>query len=277
MSRFSGRDFNLRSIPTGGVITDVDERHPPPNPPQRASLNQVATQSESDSRDGSGVSFSMYLERSSEEIRMEAIRKADIDGLIVFAALLASTVAIFTGVSVQGLKPDPRDVSAFYLAKAYHHLANAKGVPISVPATVPPDPSNFSPSRTIVWVNVCWFLSLAVSLTCILLALSPQQWARRYSNVASQLRSAYQGRITGAREFAGAGVEELNVVRFPRRRLSPGVLRTLSTLLRISHILFFAGIAILLFILTADFGIAQSFILTTASVACPVLCFWHTI
>ena len=41
-------------------------------------------------------------------------------------------------------------------------------------------PPPFSPPKYVIWVNSLWFLSLAISLTCAMLATLIQQWARRY-------------------------------------------------------------------------------------------------
>jgi hypothetical protein len=39
----------------------------------------------------------------------------------------------------------------------------------------------FSPPSHAIWINLLWFLSLTINLTCALLATLLQQWARRYN------------------------------------------------------------------------------------------------
>ncbi|KAI0284742.1 hypothetical protein BC826DRAFT_919444, partial [Russula brevipes] len=42
------------------------------------------------------------------------------------------------------------------------------------------DNSTFSPSASVITVNLVWFLSLGISLTCAVMATMLQQWARQY-------------------------------------------------------------------------------------------------
>ncbi len=44
-------------------------------------------------------------------------------------------------------------------------------------------PLVFSPPMYAIWVNILWFLSLAISLTCSLLATLLQQWAHQYIKI----------------------------------------------------------------------------------------------
>ena len=77
-------------------------------------------------------------------------------------------------------------------------FANASGVQIDLPY-MPPDPAEFTPSRPAVWVNSFWFLSLALSLSCILLASSLQRWALRFAlgsaNQRDELRVSWLSRM----------------------------------------------------------------------------------
>ncbi|KAH9959330.1 hypothetical protein BC827DRAFT_1134751, partial [Russula dissimulans] len=103
----------------------------------------------------------------------------DADGILIFTGLFSAAVAALLAVSIQDLKPNSQDTSAFYLENIYQLLANTNISRPSIPsseATPPP----FSPPRYAVCANSLWFLSLVISLTCALLATLLHQWARRY-------------------------------------------------------------------------------------------------
>ncbi|KAI0246556.1 hypothetical protein BJV78DRAFT_1096599, partial [Lactifluus subvellereus] len=116
----------------------------------------------------------MYLDMASKEDKDMAERwNGNADGIILFTGLFSAAVAALITVSIQDLRPSSQDT--FYLANIYKVLADTNGSQVSIPST-----SNFSPPRHAVWVNSLWFLSLAISLTCGVLATLVQQWARRY-------------------------------------------------------------------------------------------------
>jgi len=118
---------------------------------------------------------------------------------------------------------------------------------------MPPDPAKFSPSRSALWVNSLWFLSLALSLSCILLASSLQRWALRYG--CAGLDSADQG-------------DELRVTWLA------GIL---PVVLRISISFFYAGLAMLLFdSLKTYLGIWQAMFLTSTSIIGPIILLLQT-
>ncbi|KAI0299112.1 hypothetical protein B0F90DRAFT_1577513, partial [Multifurca ochricompacta] len=87
-----------------------------------------------------------------------------------------------------------------------------------------------------IWVNSLWFLSLAISLTCAMLATLLQQWARQYVKVTQPRYSPHKrARI---RAFFAEGVDKLHL---------PWAVEALPTLLHLSLFLFFAGLVIFLF------------------------------
>lgn len=153
----------------------------------------------------------------------------------VWTGLFSAAVATFIGVSIQDLKPNSQDISAFYLANIYQVLADANTSGISAPPTrsVPPP---FSPSTSVVWVNSLWFLSLVMSLTCALLATSLQQWARRYLWVTQPRCGPH--RRSRVRSFFAEGVDKLHL---------PWAVETLPVLLHGSLFLFFSGLVVFLF------------------------------
>ena len=135
-------------------------------------------------------------------------------------------------VSIQDLRPNSQDRSTFYLQNIYQLLADPN-VSTS-PALI--DPPRFSPPRHAVLVNSLWFLSLAVGLTCGLLATLLGQWARRYLKVI-QTRSSPHKRAR-IRAFFAEGIDKLHL---------PWAVEALPFLLHLSLSLFFAGLLVLLF------------------------------
>ncbi|KAF8257261.1 hypothetical protein EI94DRAFT_1525101, partial [Lactarius quietus] len=156
--------------------------------------------------------------------------KADADGILIFTGLFSAAVASLISVSIQDLQQNPQDTSNFYLANIYRNMADP-----NISSSLPTSPPPFSPPNYAVWVNALWFLSLAISLTCALLATFLQQWARRYLKVTYSRYSPHKrARI---RAFFAEGVEKC---------LLPWAVDTLPTLLHISLFLFFAGLAVFL-------------------------------
>ena len=137
----------------------------------------------------------------------------------------------------QGLQQNSQDTSAFYLAHIYQ--VTAAGGSTSPVLPLPPnlsDPFTFTPSSSVICVNVLWFMSLIISLTCALLATLLQQWARRYLRLTETQYSLHKrARI---RAFFAEGLEKWSF---------PWVVEALPGLLHLSVFLFFAGLPIFLF------------------------------
>ena len=139
-------------------------------------------------------------------------------------------------MSVQDLKPSSQDISAFYLANIYQILSDPNGSQVFIPPTLPNPSTPFSPPPSAVWVNSLWFLSLAISLTCALLATLMQQWARRYMKLIQTRYSPHKrARI---RAYFAEGVDKLRL---------PWAVEALPVMLHLSLFLFFAGLAVFLF------------------------------
>ncbi len=88
-------------------------------------------------------------------------------------------------VPFQDLKPDPQDRPTFYLENIYQLLADPNRTLVSIPPTLS-NPHTFSPPKSVIWVNSLWSLSLVITLSCALLAILVQQWARRYIKVTQR-------------------------------------------------------------------------------------------
>lgn len=110
---------------------------------------------------------------------------------------------------------DPQVVSAVYLQGIYQYLsfliptanASGQGPPPQIPGI-----DDFSTDASPVpyqLVNSLWFLSLVLSITCALLAVSLQQWARRYLMAVRRRRTLYsQARI---RQFLVEGLRDSGI------------------------------------------------------------------
>jgi hypothetical protein len=125
----------------------------------------------------------------------------------------------------------------FYIANIYQLLAEANGVQVSIPSSLSNPASSFTPPKYAIWVNALWFLSLAISLMCALLATLMQQWARQYNIRTARLRYSphNQGRI---RAFFAEGIDNLRL---------PLAVEVLPAFLHLSLFLFFAGLLVFLF------------------------------
>ncbi|KAH9055326.1 hypothetical protein EDB87DRAFT_1567519, partial [Lactarius vividus] len=162
--------------------------------------------------------------------------QADADGILIFTGLFSAAVATLVSVSIQDLRPNSQDTTAFYLANIYQLLADANGSQVSIPSTLSNPASSFTPPKYAIWVNTLWFLSLIISLTCALLATLLQQWVRRYIKLTQARSSPHtRGRI---RAFFSEGVDNLHL---------PRVVEALPILLHLSLFLFFAGLLVFLF------------------------------
>ena len=139
-------------------------------------------------------------------------------------------------MTVQDLRPNSQDTSAFYLGNIYQVLADPNVTRASIPSPVAKPPA-FSPPRYAVWVNSLWFLSLVMSVSCALWATSLHQWARRYIRLTQPERCSPEKRAR-MRAFFANGVENMHI---------PWAVEGLPTLLHLSLFLFFGGLVIFLF------------------------------
>jgi hypothetical protein len=154
-------------------------------------------------------------------------------------------------MTVQDIRPNSQDTSAFYLARIHQQFSKQLNEPQDpIPTSLSNNPAqSFSAPTSAVWVNGLWFLSLVISLTCALMASLLQQWARRYLEVAYPPYSLpKRARI---RAFYSEGVENLYV---------PWIVQALTALLHISLFLLFAGLAVFLFNVHTIFAVVTAWI-----------------
>ncbi|KAI0045664.1 hypothetical protein FA95DRAFT_1495195, partial [Auriscalpium vulgare] len=110
----------------------------------------------------------------------------------------------------------------------------------------------FTPTASAVRVNVLWFMSLIMSLTCALAATLMQQWVRQYTQ-ASQ-RSAAPYKRARIRTFLFQGVEKFHLA---------GAVEFIPALLHTSVFLFFAGLV--------DFMMAINHTVAYTALTCSLL------
>ncbi|KAI0247268.1 hypothetical protein BJV78DRAFT_1285694 [Lactifluus subvellereus] len=159
--------------------------------------------------------------------------KADMDGILIYTGVFSATVAAFLIESYKLLKPDFGDVSARLLRQVTEQLAAiSNGTPLPPPTTV----DSFQPRRYAVRVNILWFLSLFLSLSCALLATLVQQCTRRYLRLA-QFETTQQRRVR-IRTYLFHGAHIFH---------TPWVVENISLWMHAAIFLFFAGLIDFLF------------------------------
>ncbi|KAF5332426.1 hypothetical protein D9758_015112 [Tetrapyrgos nigripes] len=116
--------------------------------------------------------------------------KGDMEGMVIFSALYSASLTAFLIESYKTLQSDPAQETISLLSKISQQLSNS-----TVPLYEPP---NFETPMSAIICNVLWFLSLALALTCSLLAIFVQQWTRDFIHKANLRPSP----IRQARVFA---------------------------------------------------------------------------
>ncbi|KAJ7480270.1 hypothetical protein B0H11DRAFT_1246209 [Mycena galericulata] len=102
--------------------------------------------------------------------------KADMEGMLIFSGLFSASLTAFIIESYKNLQPDSGDLTVAAISQVSQQLAAiASGKTFVLQATVP-----FTPATESLWCNALWFISLALSLTCALLATLVEQWAREF-------------------------------------------------------------------------------------------------
>ena len=149
------------------------------------------------------------------------------------AGLFSAVVAIFISLSIQDIRANPQDTSNFYLAGIHQALTGSNLSDFSFPSSPPP----FTPPTFGIWVNSLWFMSLAVNLTCAVLANLLQQWARKYLKFTQPSFNASEPRRARYRAFYADGAENFFL---------PLVFEALPAMLHLSVFLFFSGLVVFL-------------------------------
>ena len=194
----------------------------------------------------------MYSKIAEEEDTKIAERwQKDTEGIIIFVCssvysmavvranredtqtgLFSAVVATMIAISIQDLKPDPQDTSAFYLKQIYLIQVNPTAShPSNSSAAV--EPPVFSPPWYAISVNALWFLSLIISLSCALVATLVQQWLRCYIKVTRPALRCSPLKRARLHAFFMIGLEKFHL---------PSVVESLPTVVHLSLLLFFLGL-----------------------------------
>lgn len=153
--------------------------------------------------------------------------KADMDGILIYTGVFSATVAAFLIESYKTLKPDPGEVTTRLLQQVTQQLAAiSNGTQLALPTN-----DAFTPKRYAVHVNIMWFLSLCISLSCALAATLVQQWARRYLRLSQGQRAA-QRRVR-VRTYLLEGIHLFH---------TRWIVENISLLMHAAIFLFFAGL-----------------------------------
>ncbi|KAH9967604.1 hypothetical protein BGW80DRAFT_1340405, partial [Lactifluus volemus] len=90
----------------------------------------------------------MYIKMTEgEDEKMSHRWQKDADGILIFTGLFSAALAALLTVSVQDLKSNPQDTTAFYLANIYQLLADPNMSRASILAT-PVQQPDFSPPKS---------------------------------------------------------------------------------------------------------------------------------
>ncbi|KAJ7119761.1 hypothetical protein C8R44DRAFT_982405 [Mycena epipterygia] len=165
--------------------------------------------------------------------------KSDMEGMLIFAGLFSASLTAFIIESYKTLVPDSGDSTAQLLSQISQQLAAAANG-----NTFHPPPSvQFTPPAWSLICNALWFISLALSLTCALIATLLEQWARNFLH-KTEMRSAP---VIRARIFSYLyyGLKRFNM---------HAVVDIIPLLLHASLFFFFAGLVA--FLIPINLGIA---------------------
>ncbi|KAH9173290.1 hypothetical protein EDB89DRAFT_1905319 [Lactarius sanguifluus] len=181
--------------------------------------------------DSSGRLWMLYLtEAEKEDKEITENWKGDTEGILVFTGLFSATVATFIIESYKQLSHDSGDTTNALLTQISHQLANTSNVTpfagVGAQNSLP-----FKPTASAVRVNVMWFLSLVLSLTCALSATLMQQWARRYQELARRRGAPHKH--ARMRAYIFDGIKGFRMTR---------AIEAMPMLLHLSVFLFFAGL-----------------------------------
>ncbi|PPQ90704.1 hypothetical protein CVT25_005012 [Psilocybe cyanescens] len=173
-----------------------------------------------------------------DKMRCEAW-KDEVQNLLIFAGLFSAVATAFVIESYKSLQQDPIENLVLVITSSLN----------SSTISVPP----FTPTASSVRVNICWFLSLVLSLTTVLVGIVSLQWLREHQSypdlTPKQILSLFHMR--------SEGLEKWRV---------PQIFATLPLLLQAALVLFFAGMIDFLFSLQSNVAIPVVVIIGLSSI-----------
>lgn len=145
---------------------------------------------------------------------------------ILQAGLFSAVVTAFVIETYQGLQEDPNDTIILLLSRISDSLENPLNVTKSSDSLIP----QFSPSSSIIRINIYFFISLILSLTTVLIGIVSLQWLREHQ--------AYTGSFTPQNTFAAIHMRSEALEKW----YVPEVFSALPLLLQLALVLFFVGV-----------------------------------
>jgi Family of unknown function (DUF6535) len=148
--------------------------------------------------------------------------------------LFSAVVAALLAVTLQDLRPDTQEKSAFYLEKLYElQFPGDSNSPLpSTPAQPPP----FSPPKYAIWANSLLFMSLTFDLGTAILAISIRRWMTKSLLFTRSLKNSPHDR---------ARVQDVIVNEYEDLDALPAWV--VRIMIHISAFLLWAGISVYLF------------------------------
>ncbi|KAF5368874.1 hypothetical protein D9758_002996 [Tetrapyrgos nigripes] len=172
--------------------------------------------------------WNMYISQAQEYDRaLIESWKSDMDGMLLFSALYSAVLAAFIIESYKNLQEDPASTTSDLLVQMSKQLALLSNGTVFTFE----EPTSFHPTASSLACNFLWFLSLALALTCSLLATFVQQWTRDFLHKTTMRPSpVVQARVLAYSYF---GLRRFGMHTF---------VDTIPILLHISLFFFFAGL-----------------------------------
>ncbi|KAJ7708173.1 hypothetical protein B0H17DRAFT_1191664 [Mycena rosella] len=201
-----------------------------PSAPATGDINAHYTEAESEA--ACAKVWAIYVgEAERYDKRLVESWKGDMDGMLIFSGLYSASLTAFLVESYTTLQPDSGAISATLLLQISGQLAG----PLNGTQIAFQQPAPFHPSTAALVCNTLWFLSLALSLTCALLATLVEQWAREFIH-KTELRPSPARRVR-IHSFLYLGLRKFGMHT---------VVDIIPLLLHASLIIFFAGLVFFL-------------------------------
>ncbi|KAF5349426.1 hypothetical protein D9758_014613 [Tetrapyrgos nigripes] len=158
--------LKLLQIPMSGNDSDLESAH--------EAVGQESTQRSGIDEEACSKFWNVYIEETQkyDEALLEGWRE-DMAGmlyLVLQSSLYSASLTAFLFESYQTLQEDPAATTVVLLQRISEQLTpGSNGAPVTSLMT-------FHPPAAALACNIMWFLSLALALTCSLLATFMQQW-----------------------------------------------------------------------------------------------------
>ncbi|TFK65893.1 hypothetical protein BDN72DRAFT_900299 [Pluteus cervinus] len=148
----------------------------PPLDPENAPIARSTTQKDECVTDPSDKFWSLYVKQTAvidRDLVEDWVETTN--GILIFSGLFSAIITAFIIEGYKTLSPDTGELAVLLLSHISTQLTD-----VTSAGPLPSALDNFTPTKTSIWVNLLWFISLFLSLICALSATLVQQWARKY-------------------------------------------------------------------------------------------------